>query len=185
MIFYHYTTEDGAKSIKQCQHINASLPKMDGSSGDGGRFGSGVYLTTVKPPCWLQLGSSKKEIAHINYGKGGETRLQQGRLDYYIEVDIPEDKVRKIKGETDYLYPRGKKQYPKDLDLRLFPHQIGKCDEWTGWNTLFAVGAVAILGIVASSKIQEMQRQQPQHGQLVRGHQQPLTGSRCDGMLWK
>lgn len=176
MILYHYTTRESAEQIKDGRVIFASQPKMDGARGPGGRFGRGVYLTTIEPTNWLTTGPAKRDIAEANFGLGGEKNFRAGKVDYYIRLEMPRDHVLKVPGR-DGVYV-----YPDDLSLREYPnYAIGKCHEWTGWNTALLAGiAVAAigLGLAAGSNGEEGERRQQQHRQ--QGHLTQKQAWSCD-----
>lgn len=141
MILYHYTSKESAEQIKASGVIIASSPKMDGSSGSGGRFGRGVYLTTIEPNTWLTPGRSKRDIANANYGSGGEKNLRAGKVDWYVRLEMPEDRVIQVHGRVNTYV------FPDDILLHNYPSfKIGECHEWTAGDTML-VGAAAAIGI--------------------------------------
>ncbi len=103
--YYHYTDERGAYNIANTMTLRAST---------GGALGRGVYLTKMPPS------ESRSRIAENNYdgyaagdGHLGDIALQRGRIDYVVEMELPDDYMIRDRtlGRDVYLYP------DRDLDL--------------------------------------------------------------------
>jgi len=138
---YHYTSQGGhdhivkSKFIKQSQNFTKDCV-----------YGDGVYLTTLNPEDF-----SKKDLAKNNYGGLWEKRLSDGRLDCYVEIEIPfsDLKLERCRTQDD---SRDVYLYSGDLDLSLFQWQSGHNSEWTYSEVLGAVAvgvaAVGVAGIL-------------------------------------
>jgi len=130
---YHYTSQHGCDRItssgciKQSQNFERDCV-----------YGDGVYLTTLNPEDF-----GKADIAKNNYGGAWKKKMDDGRLDCYIEIDIPFSDLKlercEAKGRDVYLYNG-------DLVLSKFKWQSGKNSEWTFSEVLGAValGAAAV-----------------------------------------
>ena len=134
---YHYTSEQGhdrilgQKLIKQSQNFQKDCI-----------YGDGVYLTTLNPE-----DLDKKSLAKNNYGGGWRKRLSDGRLDYYIEIEIPFSDLNLTRCEAD---GRDVYLYTGDLRLDNFQWKAGKNTEWTYEDVLVAgVAGVAAIGLGA------------------------------------
>lgn len=129
---YHYTSEQSHARIVASGRI-----KMSQNFQKDCVYGDGVYLTTLNPEDF-----DKTELAKNNYGGAWRKRLADGRLDYYVEIEIPYSNLNlqrcEAGGRDVYLYVT-------DLDLSEFKWQSGKNSEWTYTEI---IGAVA-LGTVA------------------------------------
>merc|ERR1719186_1587622 len=95
-LYYHYTDEEGAKSILRSGKILASLGFM--AKGEAA-CGNGVYLTKLSP-----VSSSKAEIAMNNWTKSSAPYID--RTEYCFVVDIPESEVKDARavGRNIFLY---------------------------------------------------------------------------------
>jgi len=83
-LFYHYTDDDGAKSIVRSGKILTSLEFM--ASGDAG-FGNGVYLTKLSPET-----STKTDIAMNNWVKSSPLFIK--KTQNYFVIKIPDCDVK-------------------------------------------------------------------------------------------
>ncbi|XP_021372205.1 uncharacterized protein LOC110462545 [Mizuhopecten yessoensis] len=95
--YYHHTTVDGAKAIRQDGVIRRST-----ESGGDAKFGSGTYLTLLGPQYPAIV------IANNNWDGLSLTQIA-GRTDAVIEIEMPAqeaDKVEKLQSSRDlHLYP--------------------------------------------------------------------------------
>ena len=97
---YHYTNQRGYENIKKSGIIRQSQNFEKDCV-----YGDGVYLTTLNPEDF-----SKEDLAKNNYGGGWRRRMSDGRLDYYIEIEISYSdlKLERCKTSDDwrdvYLY---------------------------------------------------------------------------------
>ena len=136
---YHYTTKQNLDKIQRERCIYASGGR--GAQHTDMFFGPGVYLTTLDPS-----NHSKDEIGENNWGRGGATRVHDGFLDHYIEVDIPDDDVNLAKcddreGKDKWIY---RKAY---LPLDKYEWKSGKNSDWNGLGIgLGVLGGIALLG---------------------------------------
>jgi len=130
---YHYTSSQGHDRIS-----STGLIKQSKNFEKDCVYGDGVYLTTLNPEDF-----DKAELAKNNYGGAWRKRLSDGRLDYYIEIEIPYSDLNlercDAEGRDVYLYSG-------DLVLSKFKWQSGKNSEWTYTEIIGAValGAVAV-----------------------------------------
>jgi len=85
-LYYHYTDDEGAKSILRSGKILASLEFMQ--NGDAG-FGNGVYLTKLEPET-----STKSEIALNNWMKTGPPFIK--KTQNYFVIKIPDCDVKDV-----------------------------------------------------------------------------------------
>ena len=97
---YHYTSKEGAKSIKKSRVILQSSKFLNPQDSV---FGDGVYLTAKRP----EIG--KFEIAGNNYGENFETEkiaVDAGKVDRVIRIKLPPHSVTKVQGigRDVYLY---------------------------------------------------------------------------------
>jgi len=130
---YHYTSDKGHARIsstgviKQSQNFERDCV-----------YGDGVYLTTLNPEDF-----DKAELAKNNYGGAWRKKLADGRLDYYIEIEIPFSDLNLERCDAD---DRDVYLYSGDLVLSRFKWQSGKNSEWTYTEILGAValGAAAV-----------------------------------------
>ena len=76
---YHYTSQAGHEQI-----VRSGVIKQSQNFTRDCVYGDGVYLTTLNPEDF-----SKEDLAKNNYGGGWRKRLSDGRLDYYVEIEIP------------------------------------------------------------------------------------------------
>merc|ERR1712098_612824 len=81
---YHYTTREGLESIKRTRRI-----KQSANFERDCVYGDGVYLTSLNPEDY-----DKSDLAKNNYGAAWKKRLEAGRLDCYVEIDIPFSDLR-------------------------------------------------------------------------------------------
>jgi len=136
---YHYTSEQGHKNI-----VTSGVIRQSQNFTRDCVYGNGVYLTTLNPEDF-----SKADLAKNNYGGGWRKRLSDGRLDYYIEIEIPfsDLKLEKCKtSDTD----RDVYLYSGDLDLTRFQWQSGENTSWSYSEVLGAVAVgVAAVGVTA------------------------------------
>ena len=106
---YHYTTKDSAKGIAKSKLIKAS--RGNSINRDDATYGEGVYLTPLPPT------QTKEDIAKNNYGSQNsfyKDQIEQGKLDYCIEVKLKKDDKR-LKKIT--IPDRDIILYHGDLDL--------------------------------------------------------------------
>ena len=149
---YHYTSDSGhdritgSGRIKQSQNFERDCV-----------YGDGVYLTTLNPEDF-----DTADIAKNNYGGAWRKKLADGRLDYYIEVEIPFSDLNlercEAEGRDVYLYNG-------DLVLSKFKWQSGKNSEWTYTEILGAValGAAAVgLGALLGKVIYDACKAKPE-----------------------
>ena len=101
---YHYTNFEGYSQIKRTKVIK----KSESFTRDC-RYGAGVYLTSMNPS-----DHDKEEIARNNYGQGWQKNMSIGKLDHYIEVDIPDKDVR-----LTNCYDEGRDLYRYTTDIYL------------------------------------------------------------------
>jgi len=139
---YHYTSDQGHQRI-----IGQKLIKQSQNFQRDCVYGDGVYLTTLNPEDF-----DKESLAKNNYGGGWRKRLSDGRLDYYIEIEIPFSDLKLTRCEAD---GRDVYLYTGDLPLDNFKWQSGKISEWTYQEVLGAVvvGAAALGGIALIGKL--------------------------------
>ena len=140
---YHYTTYDNLLSIKRERVIRASSSR---SSVRDMFHGPGVYLTRLDPGRY-----SKPEIGRNNWSGGGQAKVAEGKVDYYVMVEIP---------ETDYWLEECEDQqdkwlYTTDLCLDDYEWRSGKNSDWKDVAVDVAVAtavAVGVVGLVAGGK---------------------------------
>ena len=134
---YHYTSEQGHQQI-----VNSKVIRQSQNFAKDCVYGDGVYLTTLNPDDF-----SKETLAKNNYGGGWKKRLSDGRLDYYIEIEIPFSDLNLERCDAD---DRDVYLYTGDLDLDKFRWQSGLNSEWTYCEVLAGVAVgVAAVGIGA------------------------------------
>ena len=86
--FWHYTSEEGARGIKQTGRIEPSHT----GQGDAA-FGDGVYATAMNPREY-----SKSEIAKNNYDDSPsfwQAQQASGKTDYAVKVRVPNHQVER------------------------------------------------------------------------------------------
>lgn len=139
---YHYTNQESLAKIKRSKYIRQSKNfERDCVYGDG------VYLTSLNPKDW-----DKADLAKNNYGGGWKKRLEDGRLDCYVEIEIPFSNLsleRCEAGDRDvYLYQG-------NLDLSQFTWEAGQNSEWSFAEVLgvVALGAVGLGGLALLGKL--------------------------------
>ena len=86
--FYHYTTKDGAVDI----FLSGKIKPSRGGNGDA-VHGEGVYLTTVDP-------SMGRETV-VNNNWAGSGRGSSDKLERYIEIRMPSDKVKRARDQRN------------------------------------------------------------------------------------
>ena len=134
---YHYTSQEGHDHI-----VKSGLIKQSQNFTKDCVYGDGVYLTTLNPEDF-----SKKDLAKNNYGGLWEKRLSDGRLDCYVEIEIPFSDL-KLERCTTSDDSRDVYLYSGDLDLSQFQWQSGQNSEWTYSEVLGAVAVgVAAVGV--------------------------------------
>eukprot|EP00112_Aurelia_sp_Birch-Aquarium-sp1_P000591 Seg1056.10 transcript_id=Seg1056.10/GoldUCD/mRNA.D3Y31 product="hypothetical protein" protein_id=Seg1056.10/GoldUCD/D3Y31 len=118
---YHYTDKDSCESIKASGKIKASRQE---NAADDAVFGDGAYLAAMAPH-----EHTKEEIAKNNYDSGPvfmEQKLNEGNIDNYVEVDIPQNDPQ-LEQITDPSRPdRDVAIYKGDIDLAHYDHKFGK-----------------------------------------------------------
>ena len=142
---YHYTSEQGLAAIKREGRIRASRAGRGSAPTRDCQYGEGVYLTRLDPN-----EHSKAELAKNNYANGWKSRLADGNVDCYVEIEMDADEPDlqkcRVGGRDVYLF---------DGDLILGGRQwgCGKNEEWTYSEILgavvlggLAVGGLALLG---------------------------------------
>ena len=87
---YHYTSQTGHDHI-----VKSGLIKQSQNFTKDCVYGDGVYLTTLNPEDF-----SKADLARNNYGGLWQKRLSDGRLDYYVEIEIPFSELRLTRCQT-------------------------------------------------------------------------------------
>ena len=130
-ILYHYTTQAGKNGIVNNEKINKSIKKKGKADV---RHGEGVYLTELTP-------DTAKQVIAANNDDGKKLNetvakfIKKGFIDYYIEVEIKEDKKSNLKECFDtqarliamnrnvWLYEK------KDINLS------DDCDSWEWGET--------------------------------------------------
>ena len=114
--FYHFTKSSYCENIRKQKVIKKSIDK-------NAKFGPGVYLTKKS----FMFG--KEKLARNNYDgnrtKISERRIQEGYLDAYVRIFIPEDEVEKCKTKKD----RDIWRYDGDLDLKKYRYQWGPLED--------------------------------------------------------
>ena len=98
-----------------------------------------MYLTTLNPEDF-----DKAELAKNNYGGAWRKRLADGRLDYYIEVEIPFSDLNLERCDAD---DRDVYLYSGDLLLSRFKWQSGKNSEWAS-VVYFTAGSLPLTAIL-------------------------------------
>ena len=101
---YHYTNFEGYSQIWRTKVIK----KSESFTRDC-RYGAGVYLTSMNPS-----DHDKEEIARNNYSQGWQKNMSIGKLDHYIEIDIPNYDVHLTKCNEE---GRDVYRYKKDIYL--------------------------------------------------------------------
>ena len=144
---YHYTSKHGLTAIKREERIRASRQEEGSAPTRDCQYGEGVYLTRLDPNQ-----HSKEEVAKNNYAGGWQSRLGDGNLDCYVEVEMdaldPHLKKCQVHGRDVYLYDG-------DLILRGMQWDCGKNEEWTYSEILGAavLGGLAIGGLALLGKV--------------------------------
>ena len=130
---YHYTSAEAHDQIRA-----GGVIKQSQNSERDCCYGDGVYLTTIDPHHF-----AKEDIAKNNYGGGWRARLAAGKLDYYVELEIPYSDLKLQKCEAD---GRDVFLYSGDIVLSRFSWQSGRNSEWSYVEVLgcVAAGAVAV-----------------------------------------
>lgn len=94
-----------------------------------GKYGKGVYLLDLDPH------TDKDTLSSTLFACGAGKRIQQGRLDHYVALKIPENMPSQVR-QIVYVYKNG------DLPLRKYDVvSQGRNIEWT--NVLIGMIAVA------------------------------------------
>jgi len=144
---YHYTSKHGLAAIKREGRIKASRQMSGSASGRDCAYGEGVYLTRLDPD-----EHSKAELAKNNYAGGWQSRLDDGNVDYYVEVemDVLDPQLQKCRAQGRDVY-----LYDGDLILRGSQWECGKNEEWTYSEILGAavLGGLAIGGLALLGKV--------------------------------
>jgi len=136
---YHYTNQRGYENIKRSGIIRQSQNFEKDCV-----YGDGVYLTTLNPEDF-----SKEDLAKNNYGGGWRRRMSDGRLDYYIEIEISYSdlKLERCKTSDDW---RDVYLYSGDIHLDSYSWDAGLNSSWTYTEVLGAVAVgVAAVGVTA------------------------------------
>ena len=134
---YHYTSQTGHDHI-----VKSGLIKQSQNFTKDCVYGDGVYLTTLNPEDF-----SKADLARNNYGGLWQKRLSDGRLDYYVEIEIPFSELRLTRCQTQDE-SRDVYLYTGDLELKEFRWQAGQNSQWTYSEVLGAVAVgVAAVGV--------------------------------------
>jgi hypothetical protein len=140
MQLFHYTSREGLEGIQQSGCILPS--KGRGHENERNGYRSGVFLQTLDPNQ-----HSKEEIARDSYRHGGASHLKEGKLDHYLEFEIPETIVERVRDNV-YCYAIGNlhlPQYP--------PSSQGSNASWA-MAMVFPVGiAVAAAVVTAGSAL--------------------------------
>eukprot|EP00112_Aurelia_sp_Birch-Aquarium-sp1_P014232 Seg306.2 transcript_id=Seg306.2/GoldUCD/mRNA.D3Y31 product="hypothetical protein" protein_id=Seg306.2/GoldUCD/D3Y31 len=138
---YHYTTKENLEDIRRSHYINPS-------TGDGPRkdacYGQGVYLTSLDPSK-----NKKAVIATNNYQRGSTKRLENGNVDFFIQIDIPagDRRLRNCSSQNRDVY-----LYEGDgIDLDEYEWKSGKNTEWDPTWLNIGIGAAvgAAVGLLA------------------------------------
>ena len=136
---YHYTSQAGHEQI-----VGSGVIKQSQNFTRDCVYGDGVYLTTLNPEDF-----SKEDLAKNNYGGGWRKRLSDGRLDYYVEIEIPFSDLKLERCRTGDE-ARDVYLYAGDLRLDTFSWQSGRNAEWSYTEVLGAVAVgVAAVGVAA------------------------------------
>ena len=144
---YHYTNKQGLASIKREERIKASRQEGGSAPTRDCQYGEGVYLTRLDPDQ-----HSKAELAKNNYGGGWQSRMDDGNVDCYVEVEMdaldPQLQKCRVQGRDVYLYDG-------DLTLQGMQWSCGKNEEWSYSEILGAavLGGVAIGGLALLGKM--------------------------------
>ena len=85
-VLFHYTSADGIKGMNSSRSIKASKSKYDRH----GVESEAVFLTPDPPDVVAKRGLRK-------YG------LTREKAEYVVEVDVPSDKVKTLRGDRDYV----------------------------------------------------------------------------------
>ena len=115
VVLYHYTTKSSLNGIKADKVIYQSTRKQRDAV-----LGPGVYLTSLNPN-----DHSKKSIAANNWREGKDSRMTDGYLDYYIEIQIDDDhrRLRKCHDRDD----RDLYRFDGDIYLGEFEKVLTSC----------------------------------------------------------
>jgi HYD1 signature containing ADP-ribosyltransferase len=91
LTLYHYTDEKAVRSIRQEGVIRMGISN---------RHGPGVYLTSMDPRKY-----TREQVAASNYHAGAAANIRRGRLDYQVELKMPQHKVQRVASHGHiYLY---------------------------------------------------------------------------------
>ena len=126
---YHYTNQQGydqivrSKTIRQSQNFEKDC-----------LYGDGVYLTTMNPQEF-----SKEDLARNNWGGAWKKRMSAGRLDYYIEIEIPYSDLSLQRCDTSDSGDRDVYLYSGHMQLDRFSWDHGENTSWTYSEVLGAV----------------------------------------------
>eukprot|EP00980_Cylindrotheca_fusiformis_P008500 scaffold1805_cov104-Cylindrotheca_fusiformis.AAC.7 len=124
MKLYHYTDKAGYDGINKDRYIKKTI----------GHDGNRVYLTDLGPK-----NNGPDHVASILWGKGATTKMRAGRLDHFIELDIPERDIEHYKPHC-FAYPRN--LYVDDYRIIYQGSILSAAAEVVGMGTV-AMAAVA------------------------------------------
>ena len=134
---YHYTSQAGHEQI-----VRSGVIKQSQNFTRDCVYGDGVYLTTLNPEDF-----SKEDLAKNNYGGGWRKRLSDGRLDYYVEIEIPFSDLKLERCRTGDE-ARDVYLYAGDLRLDTFSWQSGRIAEWSYTDVAVGVAAVGVAAVL-------------------------------------
>lgn len=127
MRLFHYTNKSGYQGIVSKGVIQSG----------GGNYGTGVYLTDLNPDLY-----ERSTIARAIFRLGGSFNEKKGKLDFYVEIEIPDGKVKEHRDHV-FIYPSNQ------LSLQEYKvHSQGDFESWTK----VANAAVAVAGVVMIGK---------------------------------
>jgi hypothetical protein len=93
---YHYTDKRGYEAIKSSGKVLKST-----DTAHDAKFGVGVYLTSLSPKDRSKIVISKNNYDGARGGPFAQNQVDDGKVDYWFEFDIPDGKLSKCPSKRD------------------------------------------------------------------------------------